>query len=127
MEGEYEAFWVFEEEVPNELKNHKKMEPIKDKPIISFFGYEGTVVIDDDGIKMKGKSIKTGKEFQAYIPFSNILKMEKIYPFGLEREEKFSERILKIVYQEEEKKECIYIQEKLFKMNEEEDEEEENY
>ncbi len=120
MEREYEAFWVFEEEAPDELKNHKKMEPLRGKMIVSFYRYEGTVVIDDDGISMRGRSIRTGESFQAYISFTNILRMEKIPLFGLKGEEKIPERILKIVYQEDGKKESVYIQEKLFETNNEE-------
>ena len=117
------AFWVFEEEAPNELKKHKTKETIIDRPIVSFYRYEGSIVIDDDGINMRGRSIKTGEAFKAYIPFSNILKMEKNNPVSGGRKEKISDRILKIVYQEKGKKELVYIQEKLLEMKEEEEEE----
>lgn len=112
----YEAFWVFEEEIPKQ----ENKDALRDKPLISAYKYEGFVVISDRGINLRGKSISTGEAFKAYILFSKILKMDKIPPkvFGKDNKEKVPEQALRIVYQEQEKNRCIYLQEKIVPIEE---------
>jgi hypothetical protein len=109
--SKYEAYWVFEEEIP---KQENKETP-RDKPLISAHKYEGSVVISDRGINLRGKCIATGEVFNAYILFSKILKMDKIAPkvFETDNKKKVPEQALRIVYQEQGKNRCVYLQEKL--------------
>jgi len=108
--SEYGAFWVFEEEVPQQ----ETKEALRDKPILSSYEYEGYVVINDRGINLKGRSITTGEAFKAYISFSKISKMEKVSTHLFKTvQEKVPEQALRIIYQERGKNKGIYIQEKL--------------
>jgi hypothetical protein len=112
----YEAFWVFEDEVPQQ----ETKEALRGKSIISPYEYEGHVVINDRGINLKGRSITTGEVFKVYIPFSKILKMEKVPTHLFETvQEKVPEQTLRIIYQEGGKNKGVYIQEKLDEMEEE--------
>lgn len=113
MGSKYEAYWVFEEEIPEQ----ENKQAVRGKPLISAYKYEGAVHISDKGINLRGKSIVTGEAFKSYILFSKILKIDKI-PSKVcvcetENKKKVPEQALRIVYQEREKNGCIYIQEKL--------------
>ncbi|MEM2146335.1 MAG: hypothetical protein QW279_13305 [Candidatus Jordarchaeaceae archaeon] len=115
MGRKFEAFWVFEEEVPKQENN----KTLRDKPFSSY-KYEGIVVISDRGINLKGKSIATSENFKTFILFSKILRMEKIPPKILEgdNKKKVPEQALRIVYQEQGKNRCVYLQEKLVEIEE---------
>lgn len=120
LERKYEALWVFEEETAGESKKHKNEGVVVSERAPPSYKYEGNVALDDRGISLQGKCIETGETFKAYIPFSDILEMKRIYPHTLTRE-KASDNTLKIVYQSSGKSVILYLQEKAVEFDEDED------
>ncbi|MHA1580067.1 MAG: hypothetical protein ACTSUQ_10630 [Candidatus Freyarchaeota archaeon] len=118
MEREYEAFWVFEEETVGKSKKHKNEGLVVSERAPPSYKYEGSVALDDRGISLQGKRIETGEMFEAYIPFSDILEMRRVYPHA-PMGERALDNALKIVYRISGKSVVLYLQEKPMEFDEE--------